>query len=97
MSPKLFSVFVDELIESVEMAGFGVKIGIMRISCIMYADDLLIFGEIKVYVQKLLEIIDRYGIEHGMKFNPDKTELIVFNRDEKEIDQQEYTIFGKMI
>jgi len=81
MSPKLFAIFVDDLIKELEAAGLGVKIGHLRISVVMYADDLLIMSETRERVNGLLSIADKYGSAHGIKFNPDKTELIVFNHN----------------
>ena len=45
----------------------------------MYADDLMIMSELKINVKKMLSIIELFGQTNGMKFNPEKTELIVFN------------------
>jgi len=36
----LFNVYVDELIESLSISGFGCYIGDSFLGCIMYADDL---------------------------------------------------------
>ena len=79
LSPKLFSIFVDALLKEIETAKLGIKIGKMSISTVMYADDLMIMSELKINVKKMLSIIELFGQTNGMKFNPEKTELIVFN------------------
>ncbi len=83
MSPKLFAIYVDDLIRDLEASGLGVKVGNMRICAAMYADDLLLMSETKENVNDLLKIAESYGISHGMRFNPDKTELLVFNHNIK--------------
>ena len=80
MSPKLFSIFVEELINEVQRSGTGIRIGKVRFAAIMYADDLLLMATNKEETSIQLKIIEAYGKEHGIKFNPDKTELVVFNR-----------------
>lgn len=93
MSPKLFAIFVDEMITSVETLGWGIKIGSIQISAVMYADDLLLLGPYRIGLHKQLGTIEKYGSEHGIVFNPEKTELIIFNqklkreRDERRRDE----------
>jgi len=79
LSPKLFAIFVDELLRDLEATELGIKIGETRITAIMYADDLLLITETKTRMKKLLEVTETYGTNHGIKFNPDKTELLIFN------------------
>lgn len=55
----------------------------MKICVVMYADDLLLMAEIKEEINDLLAIADKYGKDHGMRFNPDKTELLIFNHNVK--------------
>jgi hypothetical protein len=55
----------------------------MRICVAMYAGDLLLISETKANVNELLKITESYGLSHGMRFNPDKTELLVFNHNIK--------------
>jgi hypothetical protein len=42
LSPKIFAIFVDDLILELEATGLGLEIGNMKITVIMYADDLLL-------------------------------------------------------
>ena len=47
MSPKLFSIFVEEMINEVEASGCDIRIGKVRFGAIMYADDLLLLATSK--------------------------------------------------
>ena len=42
LSLKIFAIFVDDLILELEATGLGLEIGNMKITVIMYADDLLL-------------------------------------------------------
>ena len=80
MSPKLFSIFVEDLINNVDATGCGIKIGMLRFGAIMYADDLLLLAPRREETSIQLKVIEEYGIKNGMKFNPEKTELVIFNK-----------------
>ena len=45
----------------------------------MYADDVIILAKTKSDLQTQLDKIGEYGVDHAIKFNPTKCELIVFN------------------
>ena len=83
MSSKLFSIFVDELINEIEAINLGITIGKLKISAIMYADELLLISTTKRGISQQLKVIEKYGNNNGIKFNPDKTELMVFNEKVK--------------
>jgi len=42
LSPLLFNIYVDDLIDKLESKGYGWNIGKYFFSCVMYADDLLL-------------------------------------------------------
>ena len=44
LSPLLFNIYVDELIDSLSDSGFGCYIGSQFFGCIMYADDLIMLS-----------------------------------------------------
>ena len=45
----------------------------------MYADDIMLLSNIKSDLNKLLKIVEEYGYNYGMKFNPEKTMIMVFS------------------
>ena len=42
LSPRLFSIYVEEIIEEIGKLNEGIKIGDITIDIILYADDILI-------------------------------------------------------
>ena len=62
LSPKLFAIFVDDLLNELESTDLGIKVGRLWIAVIMYADDILLMAETKEKMSDLLKVI---------KFNPD--------------------------
>lgn len=53
----------------------------MNIDAILYADDDLLLSNTKSELNTLLIIVAKFGVDLGMKFNPQKTQYIVFNEN----------------
>jgi Reverse transcriptase (RNA-dependent DNA polymerase) len=73
LSPILFNVYVDNLIEQLSNSGYGCHIGKSFMGCIMYADDLLLMSPSIIGMQHLLDICTVYGKLHNIIFNALKT------------------------
>jgi len=43
LSPFLFNVYVDDLLDNLESSGAGCYVNGHYLGCVMYADDLLLF------------------------------------------------------
>ena len=83
LSPKLFSIYVEDIIEEVNKAKGGVKLISQRLNILMYADDIIVMATKKRELQEQLDLIGEFGLANGIKFNPVKCELLVFNKDYK--------------
>ena len=73
LSPRLFAMYVEDLITEVESSKSGIKIQDIKVDIIMYADDILLISDTKESLQMLLNVTQRYGHKWEIKFNPDKT------------------------
>jgi len=73
LSPLLFNVYVDELIESLSASGCRCHIGRMFYGCIMYADDLLLLSPTLTGLQSMFHVCDSYAEDHNLVFNVKKT------------------------
>ena len=79
LSPFLFNVYVNELIELLRDSGYGCYVNSMFIGCLMYADDLLLLSPTVGGIQALLHICDSYGSSNNIVFNTKKTCSVVGN------------------
>ena len=61
LSPILFHVYVDELIELLRDSGYGCYVNRTFIGCLIYGDDLLFLSPTVGGMQALLDICDSYG------------------------------------
>lgn len=79
ISPKLFSIFMDDLIGEIEKLNVGVNIGQVKVDVLLYADDVVLVCRTKRELQDALLVTENYGRLNDMKFNALKTNFMVFN------------------
>jgi hypothetical protein len=79
MSPKFFSVYLDELIRQLEKCASGLVVGCQKIDVIVYADDIVLISTNKIGLQEQICIVERYGIQNEISYNPTKTTFMIFN------------------
>ena len=57
LSPLLFNLYIDDLPSYISDTHGGVRLGEMIMSCLLYADDLVILAENEVAMQALLKSV----------------------------------------
>lgn len=87
LSPLLYSIFIDGIRDKLQ-SGNGMKIyeeptslGMMmgkreKFNCLLYADDIVLFGKNVEEVQKLVDLAQEYAAENHFEFNLKKWEFI---------------------
>ena len=73
LSPLLFNVFIDSLIDKLQQSGHGICIGKNFFGCIVYADDILIISKTICGLQCMLDICSKMADVLNIKFNTDKS------------------------
>ena len=82
MSPTLFNIYLEELLVRIRLSGRGIKIGSDRlVGCLAYADDVVLMSENKAEMDEMLQIVNQYGKEWGLKFSPHKCKVMQFGDD----------------
>ena len=82
LSPTLFNIFVNDITSDMpdhDSPNINIHTN-KRISCLMYADDLVLLSKTKVGLQKKLDYLSKYCTQWGLKINAEKTQIIVFCR-----------------
>nr|ACJ46647.1 reverse transcriptase [Triops cancriformis] len=72
LSPVLFNLVIDGLIRQIPSAlGFNVSDQV-KVSCIAYADDLILIATTRAGLKTLLDLTNSYLAKRGLSLNPDK-------------------------
>ena len=96
LSPFLFKMFLNDLPKIFDQNCNPVSVGQLKISCLMYADDLVVFSETKEGLQRCLHQLKRYTEEWGLSINLKKTKIMLFQNGGKKINHNFYFGIQKM-
>ena len=80
MSPTLFCIFINDLFDAFrenEESTDPIDINGMKISTVIYADDLLLMSQSKEGIIKQLQIVQRFCQDNGLTINYNKTKIMV--------------------
>jgi hypothetical protein len=76
LSPHLFSIYVDDVIDKISRSNASCKLRLMCISIFMYADDLLILSPSVTLLQKLIRVAEIELTFLDMPINANKSMCI---------------------
>ena len=96
LSPTLFSVYVNELLDNIQNSGYGCSIGDKCVGCVSYADDIIILCASLYGLKQMIKICESYALEYKIKFNGSKSKLMIFSRDNS-IVQTEIKVFNEVV
>ena len=82
LSPPLFDIFVNDIfyIFDGKKEFCPVNLHNNPISCLMFADDLLILSETEDGLTECLQILNRYSHKWKMTIRTKKTKIMIFNK-----------------
>ena len=80
LSPRLFILYVNDLLIALRASGAGCYIEEMFVAAIMYADDLALLAPTRKSMQQLLNICQEFGIDWCLTYNPTKTSVLIFGK-----------------
>ena len=78
LSPVLFAVFINDLVDKVNKANIGCYISNVCVSIVLYADDILLISPSIAGLQRLLTICEEQLILLDMRINVNKSMCIRF-------------------
>ncbi len=79
MSPTLFAIYVNDLIVDLNAVNQGVRCGNNSVSCLFYADDIVIMSETASGLQTQLNVVSNWCNKWRMELNQQKTNVIHFH------------------
>ena len=94
LSPTLFCLYVDGLLEKLRNSGVGCCIGRNFVGSIGYADDLLLLTPTVSSLKAMIRICEQYAIDYDIKFNGSKSQLMVFGKHKADCV---FHVFGEKV
>ena len=80
LSPLLFNIFLADLLKKLDSLNRNINIDNTSISCIAWADDLVLLAESEEGLQNLLKVLEIFCHENKLHINTDKTKCMIFNK-----------------
>ena len=81
LSPLLFNIYIDVLLERLAKSGQGCHVGKMFAGCLEYADDVVLLSPTVDALENMLKICEKYSVDFSIKFNTSKSKLLVFSEN----------------
>ena len=96
LSPVLFAVYLDSLLDSLCSSGRGCFGGNHFCGALCYADDLIILAPSPDALRKMLAQSEAYAVSHDIRFIVSKTQLICFHHSPC-TDQSRFLFCGHIL
>ena len=77
-SPTIFATFLNSLAVEIKNLNIGVNFGNVKISILLYADDIVLIAESERDLQKLIEALMNWCTKWRMIVNLEKTQVVHF-------------------
>ena len=94
LSPRLFAVYIDDLILQLKKLNVGNHIIELFLACIVYADDICLLAPCRSALQLLLDTCVAYGLSWCLSYNPSKSKVMYFG---KRTNEPTFTMYGKQL
>ena len=78
LSPTLFKVYVNDLVNELNSLNMGIDINGRQICCLLYAYDIVIFTNTADKLQALLDLVHNWCFKWKMKLNYNKSNVMHF-------------------
>ena len=85
LSPKLFNVYIDVLLERLRTKGTGCYVGNRFMGAFSYADDIILMSPSITALKSLLNVCEEFSADYNINFNASKSKLIVYG-DSRKVD-----------
>ena len=81
LSPLLFNIFINGIVEKVKQSSIGVLIGDTLVSELMFADDMVLSAENEPELSVLVAKVKEFCYEWRLEVNVEKTKVMVVSKD----------------
>ena len=83
LSPTLFSLYINDMVHIFNDNCDPVTIDEHQVSCLLYADDLVVVSESETGLKNALGKLEKYCEKWNLEVNMNKTKIMIFNKTGK--------------
>ncbi|CAC5359229.1 unnamed protein product [Mytilus coruscus] len=80
LSPFLYKVYVNNLLEDLKSHSLGLKIGTTYVGCPTCADDVAFISNCEQELQCMLSVTNHHANQSKVTINPSKTKAVILNK-----------------
>ena len=93
LSPILFPMYIDSLLEKLNDSGLGCHVGRTFAGAFAYVDDIALVSPSLSGIRHMIQICEQYAMAYSIVFDPVKSKLMCFNSVSS--DKPYLTLCGK--
>ena len=97
ISPPLFAVYINPLIENLIRCKKGCHIGNLCANSFAYADDIILLSPTCTALRSMIEICEKFSDDYKLQFNPDKCTLLIFSDSDFYYNNVKIKLCGRVI
>ena len=79
LSPLLFSLYISGLGSKLNQSGLGINLQHLNISCILFADDLVVIGKSRKDLDSLMNITRQFFYIHKLNISESKSKIMSYD------------------
>ena len=95
LSPILFTVYIDELLQHLQKLGVGCQWQGMFVGVLCYADDLALIAPTAHALRRMLQVCSDFAFEKNLIFNAGKTQLTCFCSHKSVVVDERFEFCGQ--
>ena len=98
LSPLLFNMFINGLVDIMNLDnGHAPFLGPHQVSCLLYADDLILVSESKEGLQESIDKLSQFTSKWFLEVNMKKTKCLVFTKGRPNKIPHQWTLNGEVV
>ena len=97
LSPLLFNIFLNDLVNELKSLNLGIKFGHLKICMLLYADDIVLISDNENHLQKMLSHVHTWCKKWQLSINTDKTQVVHFRKKTKQRSKYTFKIGQQII
>ena len=95
LSPILFNLVLQKVIQSIKMVPSGIKIGKEQLNILAYADDIALIGKNELEIRKRFVEMENIARKFGLRINHEKTKCMIVERKDSFKEKENRTFENK--